>query len=211
MTVIAILNSKGGCGKTTLSTNLASSLQRKDKKVLLVDTDHAQASARDWHAAKPDNTLPCIALDRANSFQTLASVAKGYDFVVVDGAAKLEDIIATAVRIADLVLIPVQPSPYDLWAASELVEMIKTRQTLTDGKPKAAFVISRAIEGTKLGKDIHEVLAKYEFPVMQTPIMQRQIYPQSAAKGETVFDSKNSGAIAEMEILTEDILTYIST
>ncbi len=211
MSIIALLNSKGGCGKTTLSTNLASALQRKDKKVLLVDTDHAQASARDWHAAKPDNSLPCIALDRANSFQTLASVAKGYDFVVVDGAAKLEDIIATAVKTADLVLIPVQPSPYDLWAASELVEMIKTRQTLTDGKPKAAFIISRAIEGTKLGREIHDVLAKYELPVMQTPIMQRQIYAQTAARGETVFDTKNSAPIAEMELLTDEILAFLVT
>mgnify|MGYP001435631866 CR=1 FL=1 len=209
MTVIAILNSKGGCGKTTLSTNLAHSLQRRKFKVLLVDTDHAQASARDWHAAKEDNPIPLIALDRPNNFHTLTSVASSYDFVIIDGAAKLEDIIATAVKTADLVLIPVQPSPYDLWAASELVDLIKTRQTITDGKPKAAFVISRAIEGTKLGRDINDVLAKYELPVMQPPITQRQIYPQTAARGETVFDSKNSDAIAELEVLTEEIIKYI--
>ena len=76
--------------KTTISTNLARSLQKRGHKVLLVDTDHAQASARDWHAAKEDNPLPCIALDRPNNFKSLTSVATSYDFVVVDGAAKLE-------------------------------------------------------------------------------------------------------------------------
>lgn len=210
MTIIAVLNSKGGCGKTTISTNLARSLQKRGNKVLLVDTDHAQASARDWHAAKEDNPLPCIALDRPNNFKSLSSVATAYDFVVVDGAAKLEDIIATAVKSADLVLIPVQPSPYDLWAASDLVDLIKTRQNITDGKPKAAFVISRAIDGTKLGREIQNALSEYQLPVLNTPITQRQIYAQTASRGESVCDSKNAEAIAELEAVTEEILKYIN-
>ena len=69
MGIIAVLNPKGGCGKTTLSTNLARALQIKNLSVLLVDSD-PQGSARDWHAAWEDNPIALVALDRANNIKT---------------------------------------------------------------------------------------------------------------------------------------------
>jgi chromosome partitioning protein len=119
--------------------------------VLIVDSD-PQGSARDWHAAAENNPLPLIALDRAKNIKTLFSVGASYDYVIIDGAAKLEDMIAAGIKAADFVLIPVQPSPYDIWAASDLVEFIKARQEVTDGTPKTSFVItlSNAIRGKGL-------------------------------------------------------------
>lgn len=209
MTILAILNPKGGSGKTTLSTNLARSLHEQDQRILLVDSD-PQGSARDWHAATETNPLPLVSLDRANNIKTLGSIADGYDWVIIDGAAKLEDIIASAIKVADMVLIPVQPSPYDIWAASDLVDFIKARQEVTDGTPRAAFVITRMIEGTKLGQEIDAALEEYGFPVMQTRITQRQVYPQTAAEGLSVYDAQNPKAVAEVKALMQEVQDWYS-
>lgn len=209
MPIIAVLNPKGGSGKTTLSTNLARALHERGHNVLIVDSD-PQGSARDWHASTDTNPLPLISLDRPNNIKTLASIAKNYDYVVVDGAAKLEDMIAATIKIADFILIPVQPSPYDLWAASDLVDFIKARQEVTGGKPLASFVISRAIQGTRLGGEICKALDEYDLGLLTSQVTQRQIYPQTASEGLSIFDGSNAEAIAEMKSITTEILTMVS-
>lgn len=205
--IIAVLNPKGGSGKTTLTTNLARALHEKGEKVLIVDSD-PQGSARDWHAADDNNPLSLIALDRANAIKSLTDVAKTYGFVLIDGAAKLEDMIAASIKVADIVLIPVTPSPYDLWAATDLVDFIKARQAVTDGVPRAAFIISRAISGTRLGGEIVAALEEHGLPVFETTVVQRQIYPQSASEGGTVFDAKNFDAREEIERLADEMLAF---
>jgi chromosome partitioning protein len=210
MSIISVLNPKGGSGKTTICTNLARSLHDRGYSVLLVDSD-PQGSARDWHAANEDNPIELVALDRPNNVKTLISMSANYDYVVIDGAAKLEDMIAACIKVSDLVLIPVQPSPYDIWAASDLVDFIKARQEVTDGLPNASFVISRIVEGTRLGSDVRKVLDEYGLPVCNEAITQRQVYPQSASEGMTVYDADNLKAIAETTALTDELLTVFAT
>ena len=210
MSIISVLNPKGGSGKTTICTNLARSLHDRGYSVLLVDSD-PQGSARDWHAANEGNPIELVALDRPNNVKTLISMSANYDYVVIDGAAKLEDMIAACIKVSDLVLIPVQPSPYDIWAASDLVDFIKARQEVTDGLPNASFVISRIVEGTRLGSDVRKVLDEYGLPVCNTAITQRQVYPQSASEGTTVYDADNLKAIAETTALTDELLTVFAT
>ena len=157
--VISFLNQKGGSGKTTLATNVAHGLVIKGYKVLLVDTD-AQGSARDWNSANEGEILPVIGLDRETLPKDLEAVKDGYDIVVLDGAPAVEKMSAVAIRISNIVLIPVQPSPYDIWATDELIGLIKSRQAVSNGEPKAAFVISRVIKNTKLSKEVSTVLSE---------------------------------------------------
>lgn len=208
MAVISVLNPKGGSGKTTLTTNLAQALHLRGNKVLIVDSD-PQGSARDWHAASEANPLPLVSLDRANNIKTLSSMISSYDHIVLDGAAKLEDIIAAAIKASDFILIPVQPSPYDIWAASDLVDFIKARQEVTDGSPRAAFVITRHIEGTRLGDDVRKALDEYELPVFRTTITQRQAYPQTASEGRTVLDGDNAKARNEIGALADELIAML--
>lgn len=136
---------------------------------------------------------------------SLGSVAKGKDWVIIDGPPQVKDIAISAIKAADLVLIPVQPSPYDIWAAEGLVELIKERQEISNGRPRAAFLISRAIKRTTLSSGVRDALARYQLPVIQAQVTQRVIYPSTAARGSTVLEEDpDSDAAREIrEMLTE--------
>ena len=195
MQVIAVLNQKGGSGKTTIATHLARALQLDGADVLLVDSD-PQGSARDWAAVRDDNPVTVVGIDRAKLLDRDLKNVGHKDFVVIDGAPqapKTGDLAVSAIRAADFVLIPVQPSPYDIWATAELVELVKQRIEITDGKLKAAFVVSRAIKGTKMGAEVAEALNGYGLPVLDSRITQRVSYPGTAAAGTTILDAEPDG------------------
>ena len=206
--IIAILNSKGGTGKTTLTTNLAGSLYKRGYKVLIVDSD-PQGTARDWHAAKPEDAdLPAvIAMDRPTLHKDIPQIESSFDFVLIDGAAKLEDMSASAVKVADLILIPVQPSGYDLWGASDLVSLIHARQSVTDGVPRAAFVVSRQIQGTNLADEISEAVESFDLPLLEARTTQRVAFAEAGQSGLTVLDLEPNGKAAqEIEEITSELL-----
>ena len=205
MPIVAILNQKGGAGKTTIAVNLADALQRDGFKVLLVDSD-PQGSCRDWHAANEGEILTVIGLDRDTLDKDIKAIQANFDWVVIDGAPRLDKLAAAGVKAADVVLIPCQPSPYDIWATGDLVDLIKARQTVMNGKPYAGFVVSRAIKNTKLGGEVMEALLEYGLPVFHSMTTQRVAYPTTAAEGKTVFDNLNSEAAAEIEQIKTELL-----
>lgn len=207
-TVIAILNQKGGSGKTTIATNLAHALKRDNYTVLLIDSD-PQGSARDWNEASGGNIIPVVGLDRETLAKDLQAISQGYDWIIIDGAPQIAKLSAAAVKAADLVLIPVQPSPYDIWACADLVDIIAARREVTNGKPKAAFVISRAIKNTKLSGEINQALSDYGLPVLKAGTTQRVVYPTTAAEGLTVFSDPNSDAAREINTLKKEVLEVL--
>lgn len=207
--VIAVLNQKGGCGKTTISTNIAHAISLRGNKVLLVDAD-PQGNARDWQEANEGELFPVVGLDRETLPKDLTAISSGYDYVIIDGAPQVAKLTVAAVKAADLVLIPVQPSPYDIWASADTVDLIKTRQEITDGIPLAAFIISRAIKNTKLSKEVNEVLSSYSLPVLNTYTTQRVVYATSAAEGQTVMNKANSDAINEVSNITDELLEILN-
>ncbi len=207
-TVIAVLNQKGGSGKTTIATNLAHALKRDGYTVLLIDSD-PQGSARDWNEASGGNIIPVVGLDRETLAKDLQAISQGYDWIVIDGAPQIAKLSAAAVKAADLVLIPVQPSPYDIWACADLVDIIAARREVTNGKPKAAFVISRAIKNTKLSGEINQALSDYGLPVLKAGTTQRVVYPTTAAEGLTVFSDPSSDAAREINALKKEVLEVL--
>ncbi|MDD2657792.1 MAG: AAA family ATPase [Candidatus Pacebacteria bacterium] len=204
MLVIAVLNQKGGSGKTTIATHLARALQIEGADVLLVDSD-PQGSARDWAAVREDQPLTVVGIDRPTIERDIKNIARK-DFVVIDGAPQAADLAVSAIKAASFVLIPVQPSPYDIWATADLVELVKQRIEVTDGKLQAAFVVSRAIKGTRIGSEVAEALAGYDLPILESRITQRVSYPSTAAAGTTVMDTEPAGdAAAEVRALAAEL------
>ncbi len=208
MKVIAVLNQKGGSGKTTIATHLARGLQLQGHSVLLVDSDQ-QGSARDWRAVDEDNPVPVIGLDRPTLDKDLKNVSDK-EFIVIDGSPQATNLALSAIKAADFVLIPVQPSPYDVWATSDLVDLVQQRIEMTDGKLKAAFVVSRAIQNTNIGKEVAAVLQDYNLPVLDARIVQRVSYPNSASVGKTVFETESakSSAVTEITQLVNEVKTF---
>jgi len=208
MKVIAVLNQKGGAGKTTIATHLARAIQLDGQDVLLVDSD-PQGSARDWAAVREDQPVTVVGIDRPTIERDLKNLAKK-DVVVIDGAPQAADLAVSAIKAADFVLIPVQPSPYDIWATADLVELVKQRIEITDGRLRAAFVVSRAIKGTKIGAEVSAALEGYDLPVLSTRVIQRVVYPGTAASGSTVLDAEPTGdAAAEIRALAAEIMAAL--
>jgi len=209
--IISVLNQKGGSGKTTISINLARALSDKRYKVLLVDSD-PQGSARDWSAACDESSITVIGIDRATLSRDVFKFSSLYDFIIIDGAPQLANMATSAIKCSDIIIIPVQPSPYDIWATEDLVDVIHARQNVADGKPYAAFLISRKIKNTTLGNEISNALSGYNLPILKNGTSQRVVYAKTAALGHTVFDSSNDKeAMNEMILISEELLSIVKT
>lgn len=211
MKVISVLNQKGGVGKTTLSINLAAALKAADHSVLLVDAD-PQGSSMDWAAAREAEPLfSVVGYAKPTIHKTVADIGAGKDFVIIDGAPRVTDLARSCIMASDLVLIPVQPSPYDIWASQEIVDLIKEAAAY---KPElqAAFIINRKIPNTTIGRDVEGALAEFELPVIETTIDQRVIFAESAAGGISVMEQDaKSQAAKEITTLAQNVLNMLET
>ncbi|WP_332065680.1 ParA family partition ATPase [Bartonella sp. CB189] len=194
--IIGLLNQKGGVGKTTLSVNLAASFARVGERVLFIDTD-PQGSALDWAAAREGDPLfPVVGLPRATVHKEIVQIGAGYDHVFIDGPPRVTDLARSAIMASDLVLIPVQPSPYDIWAADGIVQLIDEARVYKESL-KSFFVINRRIVNTAIGRDVGEALSVYPMRVLSSSVAQRVVFAEAAAQGKAVYEIDQKGPAAE--------------
>lgn len=208
--IIAILNPKGGAGKSTISSNIARSLQLEGANVLIADSD-PQGTLRDWFELSQGNVQSSVVgVDRPNLHKNLPKIAASFDFVIIDGAAKLQEMVASSVKAANVVVIPIQPSAADVWGCRDLVSLIKARQEVTEGEPKASFLINRQIKNTNLAGDIVQILKEFQIPVFQSRTSQRVIYAEALSTGTTVLDVEPKGAAAqEIKNISKELMELI--
>jgi chromosome partitioning protein len=205
--IIAVQNQKGGVGKTTLAVHISYVLSLKSK-VLLLDSD-PQGSARDWAAARNEQPpFTVIALDRPTIHRDLPVMATDYDYVVIDGPPRVSELARSGIIAADLIVIPVQPSPYDVWAAQEVLALIQEASVFKENL-KSVFVINRKIVNTAIGRDVVTALTDLGITVAESHICQRVAFAESAGMGQTVLETDPKGqATKEIKALVKELLSY---
>lgn len=204
MKIIAIVNEKGGTGKSTAATNMATALHRRGKRVVLVDAD-PQGTARDWRAASPEDAdlPPVVALDRPQMLTSITALAA--DYVIIDTPAKAEAMAAGVIRVAHVALVVIQPSGADIWASAATVKLIRSKLDV-GGKIDAAFLVNRVKAGTKLaglvkGGDWNE----YGLEQLTATIGDRTAYAQALTDGVSVYDLANSDAKADIDAVLAEM------
>lgn len=208
--IIGMLNQKGGVGKTTLSISIAHCLaiQNPYDDVLVVDAD-PQQSALSWSEVR-ESKLPftVIGLAKKSLHRDLPSISKNYKYVVIDGPPRVTELARSCIMASNYVVIPCTPSPYDIWASNETVELIKEAEIYKENL-KSAFAINRKIVNTAIGRDVVDVLNQTDLKVLNAHVCQRVIFAEAAASGKTVFDLEPEGKAAEeTKLLVSKILEW---
>jgi chromosome partitioning protein len=196
--IVALLNQKGGVGKTTLALHLAGAWARQGCRVTVIDAD-PQGSALDWseQRAKEGGTrlFGVLGLARDTLHREAPEIARGVDHVVIDGPPRIAGLMRSALLAADLVLVPAQPSPFDGWASGEMLNLIREARIF---RPEliARFVLNRCAARTVIARETGDALAEHDPPLLAARIGQRVAFADAARTGQLVFEVDTGGAAA---------------
>jgi chromosome partitioning protein len=202
--IISVMNEKGGAGKSTLAICLACGYHRQGKNTLLVDCD-PQGTARDWRNMLGEGAdLPSvIPLDRSEVFKTSIKTLSA-DIIIIDTPARAEKMSAAVIANSDVVLIPVQPSGADIWAAETIVRMVEQRIEL-GGQLLAGFVLNRIMPNRKLAQEAQSgEWNEYSIPILDTKIADRETYKRAITEGKSIYEFAGE-ARAEIDCLIQEI------
>ena len=205
--VIAVINQKGGTGKTTLALNLAAGLARR-APTAVVDAD-PQCSISQWIAMGGEGKdLPAVTQIGAAPAAAIARLKQNHRYVVVDCPPAVQGPVIDAVMaVADLVLIPVLPSPLDLWASVEMAARVS--QARRNNRALQAYLVLNQVETRNaLSRVMQQAVAEFDVPLLQASIQRRAAYRSAAVEGVSVYALGKRGlpAVADIEAIIEELL-----
>ncbi len=206
MPVIALVGNKGGAGKTTLSVNIAAGIAR-DRRTAVLDAD-PQGSSLQWRAFTEDENALDVYEANGDLSDQIQDLRQQYDCLVIDCPPSVHaPQTHTVLRSCDLALIPVQPSPVDLWATVHTERAIEQAREVNPHL-RAILVLNQLESRTTLSRLVREAAEEIDLPVAKTGIRRRAIYRASALEGKSVFDLGKRGADAadELKNLLEEVM-----
>jgi len=201
--VITVAQQKGGAGKTTLAANLAAVLAATSR-VALLDIDPQRSLAR-WHALRATHADRVAALEFSDVSgwrlaRELDRLRGDHDFVLIDSPPQIDTDARLAIRGADLVLIPVQPSPPDIWAAEGTLKLA------ADERRTARLALNRVPTGSRLRESVEADIAARKLPVLRATLGNRTGFASAFAAGLGVTEAApRSIAAAELRALLAEI------
>jgi len=206
--IVALLNQKGGTGKTTLALHLAGQWAREGRRVLLVDAD-PQGSALDWAAQRVrsggERLFGTVGLPRETLHREVPALARDVDHLIIDGPPRVAALMRSALLAAEVVLIPVQPSPFDGWASAEMLRLLEEARLF---KPDLAarFVLNRCAARTVIARETAATLADHDPPVLAATVGQRIVFADAARTGRLAAEiDADSIAASEITALAAEV------
>lgn len=206
--IISLVNQKGGVGKTSIAVNLGVCLARKNYKLQLIDMD-PQGTALQWQSIEGNMAFQVTHHPAPLSPEKTKAFSQGYDHLVVDTPPAIGEISRSVLRFTDLALVPLAPSPLDIWSSHNTVRMIaeaKHENPDLEGK----LLICRKIPTTRLGREAREVMEVFKLPVFETEVSQRVAYIEAMISGVSVLQyAPKSEAAREMQSLCEEVTRHL--
>jgi chromosome partitioning protein len=207
--IIAIVNQKGGSGKTTTAVHLAYWLSQRGT-ILVIDADTQNSSSQWLYNLTPSIPTQAIS-DKDRLFEEIPQLAKKYDYIVIDGpAGRLEDETKAILARVDLVIVPIQPKVLDLSSTLKAVMLINQAQEMRQGSPKGAIFINRAKSGTRLKDEATRFLKTVPGVLaLKTIIHDREVISDAPGQNATIWTMTGKPAItarSEYAQLFEEII-----
>lgn len=205
--IIAIANSKGGVGKSTLAVHLAAWLHDQGHRVTLADCDTQQSSSEWIREAVPG--VKAVRLDNPNVIlNDLPLLAEDADFIIADGPGSQTETSRALLLRADLAIVPCKASMLEVRALAKATEVLRQAQDIRAGVPKAVIVLSMVGKNYRLTQDMKDAAAALNLPMASTAMVLRQIYADAPGQGAVVgaLGSRAAEAAGEVEQLFREIL-----
>ena len=198
MKIVAIANTKGGVGKSTIACNFAVEAASAKKKVLLVDSD-VQGSSIGFRAMREKDDINAMSIITPTLHKDLTAMKDSFDVIFIDAGGRDGQVFRSALMASDLVVIPLLPSQYDIWAARDSLEILKEARVY---KPLAAvFLFNQVIMNTNIAKEaseaLQEITTENDIKLLKSTFYSRVAYKQSISKGLGVSEYEPNGKAAQ--------------
>ena len=210
--IVSVTSLKGGVGKSTISQNLAVCFTHMGYKVAIIDTD-TNASSVHWSGIRSEE-MPAITVmgltDNNALRKNIRAIEDDYDIIIIDGTPSMSKLVSTIMVLGDIVLIPIRPSGFDIWATEKFLEKYEQAQALKEDI-KAYFVLNEFNPKVNLNSNIKEALEELEIKTLNSTLRHRIAYEEVCVMGMGVYEYRDQKAKQEVTNLTNEVLDILKT